>query len=317
MSTLNDNFLTAYKRLTDSFVPLVGEVNGYVQSTNGKQLRPQLTMLSACCCGLPSDIDADHPLFAITAAIEILHSSTLIHDDVVDNSDTRRGKPSVRSLYGNKVAVLMGDYYLAKVMQTLNKVDNKEITAIVSEAVIKMSEGELLQQQHNGIYMEESDIYMTIIEHKTASFMSACCQIGSTLATDDAMLRNQARLYGLNIGIAFQIRDDILDYMPESVTGKPQGNDLREGKCTLPLIYALKNSNNKEKILALLKEKPLSDTNLHTVIDTVSQGGHLNQAANTLTLYIDRARKALEAFPHNSYRDSLYDITDKLKPIIR
>ena len=147
--------------------------------------------------------------------------------------------------------------------------------------------------------------------------MSACCQIGSTLATDDAMLRNQARLYGLNIGIAFQIRDDILDYMPESVTGKPQGNDLREGKCTLPLIYALKNSNNKEKILALLKEKPLSDTNLHTVIDTVSQGGYLSEAANTLTLYIDRARRALEAFPHNSYRDSLYDITDKLKPIIR
>lgn len=317
MPTLIDNFIDAYKRLTDSVVPLVGEVNSYVQGTHGKLLRPKLAMLTACCCGLPTAIDANHPLFAISAAIELLHASTLIHDDVVDNSDTRRGKPSVKSLYGNKVAVLMGDYYLAKVMQTLNSVDNKEITAIISNAVIKMSEGELLQLQHNGTYAEDIDIYMKIIEYKTASFLSACCQIGSTLASSNAMLREQARLFGLNIGIAFQIRDDILDYMPQSLTGKPQGNDLREGKCTLPLIYALKKQDNKEKITSLLKEKPLSDTNLHSIIDTVSQGGHLNQAANTLTLYIDRARKALEAFPHNSYRDSLYDITDKLKPIIQ
>lgn len=315
VAPLNTHFLSAFKKLTDSSLPIINEVNGHVHATHGKQLRPLLTMLTASCCGFPLDAPVDHPLFAVTAAIETLHSSTLIHDDVVDNSDTRRGNPSVNSLWGNKVAVLMGDYYLAKVMQTLNQVDNKEITAIINDAVIQMSEGELLQQQHAFSYTTDNDIYLSIIERKTASFMAACCKAGATLATDDPMLRNQAYLYGLNIGIAFQIRDDILDYMPSTVTGKPQGNDLREGKCTLPLIYALRDSDpaTKEKILTLLKKTPLSDTNMKTIVETVIQGEHLAMAANTLDNYLSLARQALQALPDNHYRQALIDLTEKLK----
>lgn len=319
VAPLNIHFQSAYNRLTDSPLAIISEVNNHVHSTQGKQLRPLLTMLTACCCGLPLDVEADHPIFAITAAIETLHSSTLIHDDVVDNSDTRRGQPSVNSRWGNKVAVLVGDFYLAKVMQTLNKVDNKEITSIINDAVIQMSEGELLQQQHSGNYSADSDIYLAIIERKTASFMAACCQVGATFATSDKQLREQARLFGINIGLAFQIRDDILDYQPSSVSGKPQGNDLREGKCTLPLIYALSHSNDetKEKILTLLKKTPLSDTNIQTIIKMVDENGHLTSASKTLNHYLTLAHNALQKLPDNKYREALIELTEKMnKPII-
>lgn len=313
VAPLNIHFLSAYQRLTSSTLPIINEVNSHVQATHGKQLRPLLTMLTACCCGFPLDAPADHPLFDVTAAIETLHTSTLIHDDVVDNSHTRRAKPSVNSLWGNKVAVLMGDFYLAKVMQTLNQVDNKEITAIINNAVIQMSEGELLQQQQSYSYNTDSDIYLAIIERKTASFMAACCKTGATFATDDPTLRNQAYLYGLNIGLAFQIRDDILDYMPATVTGKPQGNDLQEGKCTLPLILALSHSDlaAKEKILTLLKKTPLNDTNMKTIVETVIQGGHLDSAAAVLDNYLSLARQALQPLPDNPYRQALLNLTEK------
>lgn len=305
-------FNEAYERLTDSPIKLIKEINRHVQGNNGKQLRPQMTILTALSCGLASDIPADHPIYDISAAIETLHASTLIHDDIIDDSDTRRGQPSVKHLWGNKVAVLAGDYYLAKVMQTLNRVDNKEITRIVDNAVTRMCEGELLQQQHNGIYSQESEIYMAIIERKTASFMSACCQVGATLATDEPELREKARQFGLNAGIAFQIRDDILDYMPTEVTGKPQGNDLREGRCTLPLIYALRDSDKdrRDKIVTILKEKELNDTNLQYIIGTVREFGGLERAAQSQEQYLDKARNALHDLPDNQYREALEDMIE-------
>lgn len=314
LAPLNAHFLSAYNKLTESSIPLINQINRHVLETPGKQLRPQMTMLTACCCGLNDVIiTPDHPLFTVSAAIELLHASSLIHDDVVDNSDTRRGNPSVNSLWGNKAAVLLGDFYLAKVMQALNQVDNNEITAIINDAVIQMSEGELLQLQHSGDYSPLQDIYLSIIEKKTASFMAACCLAGTSLATHDMALREQARRFGLNIGLAFQIRDDILDYMPASVTGKPQGNDLREHKCTLPLILALQNmdSNNKDFFLSLLKDSDISDTKIKNIIDTVSQGGYLNAAAKTLELYVTKAREALNQLPDNPYRQALYELTEK------
>jgi octaprenyl-diphosphate synthase len=312
VAPLNSNFLSAYQKLTDSPIALIKQINSHVQNNQGKQLRPLLTMLSAACCGFPIDADANHPLFAVTAAIETLHSSTLIHDDVVDNSDTRRGKPSINSIWDNKIAVLAGDFYLAKVMQTLNRVDNSEITAIINDAVIQMSEGELLQLSLSGKYNTDIETYITIISKKTASFMAACCQTGATFATLEHprprgqnelehQLRQQARLFGLNIGIAFQIRDDILDYMPTSVTGKPQGNDLVEGKCTLPLIFALRN------------KVPLTDTNINNIIQAVTDGGYLNQAATVLEQYLSKAREALTHLPDNQYRSAMSQIVDKLR----
>lgn len=315
IAPLKDHFLSAFNKLTDSNIPIISEVNNHIHSSHGKQLRPLMTILSACCCGLPADVPSNHPLFSIAAAIETLHASTLIHDDVVDNSDTRRGIPSVKSIWGNKAAVLVGDFYLAKVMQTLNEIDNKDITAIVNNAVIQMSEGELLQLQHYGSYSTDSDIYLAIIERKTASFMSACCHAGATIASDNPLFREQARLFGLFIGIAFQIRDDILDFMPPSLTGKPQGNDLREGKCTLPLIHALQNSisNTKKNLLSLLKDSPLSDTNLHTIIDAITSGGHLKSASLVLNNYLEMARKAIILLPDNIYRNALINITYNLE----
>lgn len=307
------NFLSAYNRLTDSPIPLISNVNNHVHSSHGKQLRPLMTMLSACCCGFPIDAPADHPIFEIAAAIETLHASTLIHDDVVDNSNTRRGKPSVNNIWGNKVAVLMGDFYLAKVMQTLNKIDNKEITAIINDTVILMSEGELIQQQQFGKYTHNTDIYLDIISRKTASFMAACCKVGAAFATQDKQLQDKAWHFGNLIGIAFQMRDDILDYMPSSLTGKPQGNDLREGKCTLPLILALQNSDahTKNIILSLLNGTQ-AESAIEKLIDIISSGGHLQSASHVLQNYLSQARNTLLSLPHNNYRDALYEITEKL-----
>ena len=320
LSPLNSNFLSAFSKLTESSVPIVEQVNSYLHENNGKQLRPLMMMLTALCCGFPSDANADHPLFSIAAAIETLHSSTLMHDDVVDNSDFRRGKPSVNKLWNNKIAVLMGDFYLAKVMHTLNLVDNKAVTAIINNAVIQMSEGELLQLQQSGIYSTDRDSYLSIIEKKTASFMSACCHVGAVFATDDTMLHEQARLFGLNIGMAFQIRDDILDYRPASQTGKPQGNDLKEGKCTLPLILLLQNSDadTKEKILSLLNNisgnntnlqniSP-NDTDLQTIIDAVSEGGYLAAASQSQEHFLSMARQSLMVLPDNQYREALMNL---------
>ena len=341
VAPLNANFLSAYQKLTDSPIALIKQINNHVHSNQGKQLRPLLTMLTAACCGFPLDADVNHTLFAVTAAIETLHASTLIHDDVVDNSDTRRGKPSINSLWDNKIAVLAGDFYLAKVMQTLNRVDKSEITAIINDAVIEMSEGELLQLSLSGKYNTDIDTYITIISKKTASFMAACCQTGATFATLERpsqapqelgsprgqkelehQLCQQARLFGLNIGIAFQIRDDILDYMPTSVTGKPQGNDLVEGKCTLPLIFAVQRDLQSPSLVKgdlqsplyiLYNKAPLTDTNIKDIIQAVTDGGYLNQASTVLEQYLAKAREALNHLPDNQYRSALSRIVDKLK----
>ena len=306
------SLLSAYKELTISSIPIIEDVNSHLNSTQGKQLRPLMTILTGLCCGLDDTLAADHPVFAAAAAIETLHASTLMHDDVIDNADIRRGVPSVRKQWGNKAAVLVGDFYLARIMQTFNKIDNKAVTSIIGDTVAQMSEGELLQLQHNGIYTDDNNTYLTIIEKKTAVFMAACCEVGAVFATGDERLRQHARRFGLNLGMAFQIRDDIIDYMPATVTGKPQGNDLCEGKCTLPLIHALKNSDDdtKKNILSLLKEKPLSDTNLKRLMDTVTHGGYLASAARVHDEYLECALEALQALPDNKYRAALAALTD-------
>ncbi|MBP5189774.1 MAG: polyprenyl synthetase family protein [Bacteroidales bacterium] len=310
ITPLLDNYRRAYYSLSASDIPIIDEINRHVRSKDGKQLRPVLALLTACCCGLPTDIDASHPLFKIAAAIETLHNSTLIHDDVIDESTLRRGIPTVNHLWGNKTAVLAGDYYLAQVMLAVNEVNRHTVTQTINQAVADMSIGELLQQQVCGKYDIEEKTYFDIIHRKTAVFMAASCNIGAIFATDDTSLHAAARQYGENIGMAFQIRDDLIDFLPSQRTGKPQGNDLREHKATLPLIMTLKqcNVNTKNEIIALLEKERLSDDDIATLTETITNGEGFKASQEIMNHYLEKASMAATLLPDNRFRKGLTDI---------
>ncbi len=315
VSKLLSYYQATREELTHSDVPIINDINRHVMSQNGKQLRPILTFLSACCCGLPEETTPPHPIFNAVAAIETLHTSTLIHDDVVDESDVRRGNPTINHLWCNKTAVLIGDYYLALVMKTVNAINNKTITQIINHTVIQMSEGELLQQQYSGNYNTDKSVYYQIIRKKTALFMAACCKIGAVLATDRTDFHEEAYLFGENIGMAFQIRDDLLDFKPTQLSGKPQGNDIKEHKCTLPLIFALENNSIRDKLLPLLTKNDISDNEISLITQILEQSNSIKKAEAVMHDYLGKAQQHLQHLPDNKYRDAIYKLTNMLQEI--
>ena len=304
------HFHEACDKMMDSQVPIIRNINRQLLTHNGKQLRPLLTLLSACCCGFPLHAEADHPLFAVSAAIETLHNATLIHDDVVDESDTRRGQPTVNKQWSNKIAVLVGDYYLAQVMLTINAANKPEVTQIINRTVIDMTEGELLQQECCGHYDIGEETYNSIIRKKTACFMAACCETGAIFATDDEAIRHAARDFGEHIGMAFQLRDDLLDYLPTAVTGKPQGNDLREHKATLPLILAMRHadSHTKKEISSLLGQTHLDDSDIDRLTTMIATPAMMDVARQHLNAELEKARQSARQLPDNGYRDDLMQL---------
>lgn len=300
-------------RLLHSDVRLIGDITSHLYARQGKQLRPLLTLLSAAACGMPTDAEEGHPVFRVAAAIELLHNATLLHDDVVDESPLRRGQPSVNQQWGNKTAVLMGDYLLAHVMHILFQLDNDEVTDLVNEAVTQMSEGELLQQQCSGNLQTDADTYLRIIRQKTALLLSASCRAGALLATDNKEWQAALTEYGMQMGIAFQIRDDLLDFLPADITGKPQGNDLHERKITLPLILAMKEAggHNKEIFSALIQQE-MSDQEVQRFIRLIAESGALQATAHIEAHYIDAARKPLKRLPPTPFRDALESLAEQL-----
>ena len=312
---LMQHYIAARERMTDSEIPIINEIQRHIQFSKGKQLRPMLTLLSACCCGLPLDAAPNHPVFDAAAAIETLHTSTLIHDDVVDDSEMRRGIASVNKLWNNKTAVLIGDFYLAKVMKTINNIDNKQLTSTINDAVILMSEGELLQQQYSGNYTADQDAYLQIITRKTAVLIATCCKAGAILAGADTTLCETARQFGNDLGVAFQIRDDIMDFLPSKHTGKPQGNDIREHKCTLPIILALKDTETKAALIPLLNKDKQSDSEVNLIIKTITDKGFLDKATHIMRDKLDSAKKDLNTLPDNKFRKALGEIATFLKEI--
>lgn len=315
ISNWMQRYSTARKHLTRDAIPFVRDINEMMVNHSGKQLRPLLTLLCACSCGMTeSHPNADNTVDA-AVAFETLHNSTLIHDDVVDQSDMRRGKSTLNSMYGNKIAVLVGDYYLSQVMRLLNKIDIHEVTAAAERAICQMSQGELIQLQNIGNHNCSQDTYLDIITKKTASFLAECCHVGAILATDDSTMREAARTYGLFIGIAFQIRDDIIDFMPSCKTGKPQGNDLQEHKFTLPLILTLQNcnENTKKHLFTLLDKEQLDKNEIDSIVGIVTENKGTSLAHKQMLLYLDKAAESATMFPKNQYSTALTDITRILK----
>ncbi len=298
MAAFEEKFKDAMK----SSVPLLDKITGYIVKRKGKQIRPMFVFLSAQANGQIND--STHRAAAL---IELLHTATLVHDDVVDDSNERRGFFSVNALWKNKIAVLIGDFLLSKGL--LLSLDNNDfhLLKIVSRAVREMSEGELLQIEKARRLDISEEIYFEIITKKTATLVAACCAAGTASVTADEKAIAIAHEFGTLTGIAFQIKDDLFDFGTEDDIGKPTGIDIKEKKMTLPLIYSLNNCTwlEKRKMINIIKNHNEESEQVKKVIDFVIEKGGIVYANKIMQEYKDRALKVLRQLPENSARQSL------------
>ena len=305
------SFHKHFRRILKSKVLKLDLVIQYLVRQKGKQLRPMLVFLSAGLCG-----QINERTYRGAALVEMLHTATLIHDDIVDNAPQRRGLFSINHLWKNKVAVLAGDYLLSKGL--LHALENKDYDFLqtLSEAVKHMSEGEMRQMEKSLEKNTKEEEYLHIIHQKTGSLLVACTHIGASSAFSashkPAHEKQMASLrdYAYHIGLAFQIRDDILDYEGKA-TGKALGMDLSNHKLTLPLIYALQTCANKERkhMLSVVKKKTLSSKDLKYMKDFVSKTGGGAAAKATLSRFCRRAEQQLHSFPDSDYKTSLGELS--------
>lgn len=295
-------FEAYFNKTLKSEVPLLKIILNYVLRRKGKQMRPLLVFLTAKLNGPISE-----STFVAATFIELLHTASLVHDDVVDEANERRGVLSINALWNSKIAVLLGDYMLAKGMLISVETRRFDMLGIVSEAVKSMSEGELLQLQKSiKLHLSEED-YFRIIKSKTAALIAACTACGTRSVSDDSDIVASMKEFGENIGIAFQIKDDILDYESSGLSGKAGGNDIKEKKITLPLIYALENTSKpvRKHILAIVKNKNKTKAQIDEVLNFVRKSGGMQHAENRMNEYLDKARLTLAQYPDSDVKESL------------
>ena len=290
-----------------SRVPLLDRITHYIVKRKGKQMRPMFVFLSAQLNG-----ELNESSHRAASLIELLHTATLVHDDVVDDANMRRGFFSLNALWKNKIAVLVGDYLLSRGL--LLSVENEDfhLLKIVSNAVREMSEGELLQiEKARRLDIKES-IYFDIIEQKTATLIAACCAAGCASVNRDEATVEQMRLFGLKVGIAFQIKDDLFDYASAGKIGKPTGIDIKEQKMTLPLIYALEHADRKDKkrIINTVKNHNLDPKRVKEVIDYVNQSGGIEYAQGKMHEYKESAIEILNTYPDSPAKTSLQELVN-------
>jgi len=297
-------FEIKFRQFMKSKVYLLDKIMGYIVKRKGKQMRPMFVFLSA---GVHGEIN--EATYRGAALIELLHTATLVHDDVVDDANYRRGFFSINALWKNKIAILVGDYLLSRGL--LLSVDNEDydLLKIVSEAVREMSEGELLQIEKARKLNITEYIYYDIIKQKTASLIASCCAVGSRSVIKDDEVSEKMKLFGEKVGMAFQIKDDLFDYGTNEI-GKPLGIDIKEKKMTLPLIYALNNSDKSEQkqILKLIKNKSEKNSTVKTVVSFVKEKNGIDYATEVMHNYYDEAMKIIKDFPDSNYRKSLMDL---------
>lgn len=296
------DFESYFNRTMQSDIPLLKIILNYILRRKGKQMRPLLVFLTAKLHGGISE-----PTYIAATFIELLHTASLVHDDVVDDASERRGALSINALWNSKIAVLVGDYMLSKGMLISVEKKRFDMLEIVSDAVKSMSEGELLQlQKSRKLNIKEED-YFRIIECKTAALIAACTACGAKSVTDDPEQVLKMKQFGTDIGIAFQIRDDILDYESTGLTGKIAGNDIKEKKITLPLIHALEKTDivKRRQILAKIRNKKKTRSDIGEVISFVTANGGLEYSEQKMNFYRDRAIATLDTYPPTDVRESL------------
>ena len=305
ISSVMDEFENKFRASMKSQVPLLDRITHYIVKRKGKQMRPMFVFLSAGLCG-----GINETTHRAATLIELLHTATLVHDDVVDDSNERRGFFSINALWKNKIEVLVGDYLLSKGL--LLSVQYKDFTllSIVSEAVRVMSEGELLQIEKARKLDISEDIYYDIIRQKTASLIASCCASGAEASGASETDVKKMHEFGELIGMAFQIKDDLFDYGPDGVIGKPTGIDIKESKMTLPLIYALTKADRstKKHIVNIIKNHNTEDKKVKEVIAFVKNSGGMEYATEKMKEYQSKAFVVLDTFPDSVYKNSLRDL---------
>ncbi|QZT36025.1 polyprenyl synthetase family protein [Halosquirtibacter xylanolyticus] len=297
-----DNFEPFFREAVVSNIPMLDKILHYIIRRKGKQMRPIMIFLSAGLCGNISEKSYHGAL-----TIELIHSATLVHDDVVDDSFQRRGAFSINALWRNKISVLVGDFILGKGLTWCIEHKEYKFLELISETVSAMSEGEIIQIDKARKLDITREVYFDIIEKKTASLLACSAAIGAASTTDDDDTINELKQFGKDLGIAFQIKDDVLDYQNSNIIGKPTGNDLRERKVTLPLIYALEKSSTKEQkaILRKLRKKKKNSKDISELTEFVITNGGLQHANEQMNIFTERAHARLMKFPKTEYRDAL------------
>lgn len=299
-----DEFEPKFRASMKTRVLLLDKIMSYIVKRKGKQMRPMFVFLSAGTCG-----GIQESTFRGASLIELLHTATLVHDDVVDEANYRRGFFSVNALWKNKVAVLVGDFLLSRGL--ILSVENKDfnLLSIVTEAVKEMSEGELLQMEKSRRLDITEDIYFEIIRQKTASLIASCCAVGASSSGASEEIVSKMRKFGEKIGMAFQIKDDLFDY-GEMEIGKPVGIDIKEKKMTLPLIYALSKSGwmEKRRIISIVKNESDNPKKVKEVIHYVKLSGGLEYAIQRMNKFHAEAIDILNEFPDSRYKTSLLQL---------
>ena len=300
-------FEKKFKQSLQSKVPLLNRIMHYIIKRKGKQMRPMFVFLTAQLFGEVNDKS-----YRAASLIELLHTATLVHDDVVDEANLRRGFFSVNALWKNKIAVLVGDFLLSKGLLLSVENEDYDLLKIVSSAVKDMSEGELLQiEKARKLDIEES-VYFDIIRKKTAVLISSCCACGASSMNQNKEIIKKLYLFGEKVGIAFQIKDDLFDYTQSSFIGKPTGIDIREQKMTLPLIYTLNNVDKKTKngIINTVKNHHKNDKKVAELIVLVKDTGGLKYASEIMKNYQKEALTILSEFPNSDAKNSLELLVD-------
>src|SRR5665647_1929076 len=295
-------FEAYFSRTMRSEIPLLNIILNYILRRKGKQMRPLLVFLTARLNG-----EIAESTYIAATCIELLHTASLVHDDVVDDAHERRGSLSINALWNSKIAVLLGDYLLSTGMHICVENSRYDMLEIISEAVKAMAEGELLQLQKARKSNIKEEDYFRIIISKTGALLSACTACGARSVSEDTDTVQLMKDFGENIGIAFQIRDDILDYEGTGLTGKTVGNDIKEKKITLPLIHALEQSANSKRrhIINIVKSRKKTKSEIAEVISFVIEYGGIEYAGVKMNQYRDKALAILDSYPESEVKESI------------
>ena len=314
-SNIEQPVAVEFKRFNDEFAASLRSETTRLQSAidqilkaSGKHVRPLLVLLAAKACGGVTENTINSAVF-----LELLHTATLIHDDVIDETKQRRGVPSLNAIFDNRVSVLVGDYVLSSALIRSIQTGNLKIIGIVSGLGRDLSEGEIKQLETAEESIIDEACYMQVIRKKTAMLLSACAEIGAISANASDEMVKKCRDFGEYLGYSFQIKDDIFDYFKEANIGKPTGNDIREGKVTLPLLYALRTAKQTEEVeryLRIIKEKDFSTENIEELIAFAKANGGIEYAEKRMSEFRDRAVEVLLTLPESDARDSLLQLAD-------
>ena len=295
-----------FKAALDSEVKLINSVSNYLIKNKGKSFRPILTLLCSRLCGQPT-INT----YKAAAMMELLHVATLIHDDIVDDAKTRRGKPSIKQIWKNKISVLMGDYILSKALINMVSLKDFEALDLISKTAEKLSAGEILQMEKSITRNMTKNIYYDMINQKTASLISSSCELGAITTSKSDKDRKATSEYGKNLGMAFQIKDDLFDFLgSEFQTGKESGGDVKKNMLTLPLIYSIESTSRKERnrLKAIIRKKKKSSETIMEIKDIIEQSGGFNYANKKLDEFSSNAIDSISSYNDGEIKNSLIEL---------